>query len=194
MISSKTNSLLNPDGTIKNTFNPSNFNEDTTSDFARKDKDNIFVGNNTFTTVTATSSVTAPNITDLTTDLNDLTVQVNSIFIPSVDFNAVHLIPSTLHTMATTTPIPDVVLGNVASGSIQLYLPFLTASTPSNYSGRTFTIHCIDGTTIGTNTITVDANNTDIYDKFGVIVTTNRIMNVGEFRRYYTYAGKYYEL
>jgi len=71
MLSSKSNALYNPDGTLKNTFNPSNFNEDTTSDFARKDKDNIFVGNNTFTTVTATSSVTAPNITDLTTDLND---------------------------------------------------------------------------------------------------------------------------
>ncbi len=193
MISSKSNGLFNPDGTIKNTFNPTNFNEDTTSDFARKDKDNIFVGNNTFTTVTATSSVTAPNITDLTTDLNDLTAQVNAIVIPSVDFNAVYLIPSTLHSIATATTIPDVILGNVAGGSTQFYLPFLTTTTPSNYSGRTFVIHCRDNGSMGANTLTVQANNTDVYDKFGVIVTS-RVMSVGSIQRYYTFLGKYYEV
>jgi len=86
-----------------------------------------------------------------------------------------------------------VILGNVTSGSTQLYLPFLTASVPSNYSGRTFAIHCRDNGSMGANTLTVQANNTDVYDKFGVIVTS-RVMSVGSIQRYYTYTGKYYEL
>lgn len=187
MISSKSSSQYNPDGTPKNVFNPANYAKDSTSDFAILSKDNIFTGSNTFDNVTAISSITAPNITALTDE-------VNGLYIPSVEFNAVHLIPSTLHTMATATPIPDVVLGNVASGSIVLYLPFLTNTIPANYSGRVFAIHCCDGTTIGTNTITIDANNGNIYDKFGVIRASNRVMNIGDIQRYYTYNGIYYEL
>lgn len=187
MISSKSSLNYNPDGTFKNVFNPTNYAKDLTSDFPILSKDNIFTGSNTFNDITAISSITAPNITALTDE-------VNGLYIPNVEFNAVYNIPSTLHTMATASPIPDVVLANVASGSILLYLPFLTNTIPANYSGRTFIIHCLDGTTIGTNTITIDANNGNIYDKFGIIRASNRVMNIGDIQRYYTYNGIYYEL